>query len=86
MPKFYTFMSTSAEGTNAFYHSLIFYEKFNANDLKTDFDSKSEAVKLAMTKKKAQRAANLAQDQLQRAADLGPKSAYNKRGPVSSSV
>jgi hypothetical protein len=54
VPKFYTFMSTNPDGKNAFYHSLIFYEKFYAHDLKTDFDSTNEAVKSAMRKKRTQ--------------------------------
>jgi len=38
VPKFFTFMSTDENGSNAYFHCFIFYEQFNMDDIKYDFD------------------------------------------------
>lgn len=44
-------MSTDKDGQNAFFHCLIFYEKFSAVDLRTDFDPENEKVKKLVRKR-----------------------------------
>ena len=38
MPKFFTFMSTDENGSNSYFHCLIFYEFFTQSDIISDFD------------------------------------------------
>jgi len=45
VPKFFTFMSTDAEGMVAFFHCLIYYEKYTLNDIFNDYDEGNEMVK-----------------------------------------
>jgi hypothetical protein len=45
VPKFFTFMSTDAEGMVAFFHCLIYYEKYTLNDIFNDYDEGNERVR-----------------------------------------
>ena len=42
IPKFFTFMSTDAEGSNSYFHCLLFYEQFTRHDIQVDFDQMGE--------------------------------------------
>jgi len=44
VPKFFTFMSTDAEGMVAFFHCLIYYEKYTLNDIFNDYDEGNERM------------------------------------------
>jgi hypothetical protein len=45
VPKFFTFMSTDAEGQVAFFHCLTYYEKYTLNDIFNDYDEGNEKVR-----------------------------------------
>lgn len=50
VPKFFTFMSTDAEGQVAFFHCLTFYEKYTLDGLRSDYDDLNQVMKLRKKK------------------------------------
>ena len=38
-------MSTDGEGTNSYYHCLVFYEQFTQHDIQYDFDQEGAEIR-----------------------------------------
>ena len=57
-PKFFSFMSVDMNGFNQYNHCLIFYERFTAELIRTDFDQGKYIEKLVHMRRREERQNN----------------------------